>query len=179
MSEETAGQQEHKSGWRLKAGIAIFILSIILPLAGVPAVMTLNLSASVMASVSGAMLVCAELMGVAAVAVMGKPGFVYIKSKVSGFFRQYGPPQQVSRRRYNIGLVMFCFPFLFAFISVYAHAYIPGYSANPIPYAITGDILLITSLFVLGGDFWDKLRGLFVYNDKICTSPPAAEKQNT
>ncbi len=30
----------------------------------------------------------------------------------------------------------------------------------------TGDIVLITSLFVLGGDFWDKLRSMFIYGAK-------------
>ena len=27
--------------------------------------------------------------------------------------------------------------------------------------AVVGDVMFIVSLFVLGGDFWDKLRGLF------------------
>jgi hypothetical protein len=26
--------------------------------------------------------------------------------------------------------------------------------------------MLISSLFVLGGDFWDKVRGLFIYEAK-------------
>jgi hypothetical protein len=33
-------------------------------------------------------------------------------------------------------------------------------------YVIGGDVLLISSLFVLGGDFWDKVRALFVYDAK-------------
>ena len=31
-------------------------------------------------------------------------------------------------------------------------------------YAVTGDLVLFLSVFVLGGDFWDKLRSLFVYD---------------
>ena len=30
-----------------------------------------------------------------------------------------------------------------------------------------GDILLISSFFVLVGDFWDKIWGLFIHNAKI------------
>jgi hypothetical protein len=37
---------------------------------------------------------------------------------------------------------------------------------NPMPFAIGGDILFLTSIFVLGGDFWDKVRSLFIYNAK-------------
>ncbi|MNT62036.1 hypothetical protein D3C72_1997240 [compost metagenome] len=32
--------------------------------------------------------------------------------------------------------------------------------------AMSGDLLLILSLFILGGDFWDKLRALFVREAK-------------
>ena len=32
---------------------------------------------------------------------------------------------------------------------------------------ITGDVMLVTSFFILGGDFWDKLRALFVYGSKV------------
>jgi len=32
---------------------------------------------------------------------------------------------------------------------------------------LIGDGLLVSSLFVLGGDFWDKLRGLFIHKAEI------------
>jgi hypothetical protein len=38
---------------------------------------------------------------------------------------------------------------------------------NPLPYAIAGDILIITSLVVLGGDFWDKIRSLFIHDAEV------------
>jgi hypothetical protein len=41
---------------------------------------------------------------------------------------------------------------------------------NPLPYAGGGDLIFLVSLFVLGGDFWDKIRALFVYSDKVCSS---------
>ena len=81
-----------ESGWRLKLGIAIFILSIVLPVAGIPFVATLDLSSSVAASLSGALLVSAEILGIASIAVMGKDGFALIKNKFFGFLKQYGPP---------------------------------------------------------------------------------------
>ena len=54
-------------GWRLKLGVAIFVLSILLPVAGIPLVATLDLSGTVTASVSRALLVGAEVLGVLAV----------------------------------------------------------------------------------------------------------------
>jgi len=29
---------------------------------------------------------------------------------------------------------------------------------------LIGDVMFVVSLFVLGGDFWDKVRALFVYD---------------
>jgi len=158
---------EFQAGWRLKAGAALFGMSILLPVAGIPLVATLGLSTAMTASVSGALLVGAEVLGVAAVAVMGKSGFVFIKSRVFGFLKQYGPPRKVSRGRYNIGLVLFSVPLLFAWLSPYISRWVPGLLSHPLPLAIGGDILIVVSLFVLGGDFWDKIRSLFIHNAEV------------
>jgi hypothetical protein len=40
----------------------------------------------------------------------------------------------------------------------------------PLALALGGDFILLLSLSVLGGDFWAKIRALFVYSDKICAS---------
>ena len=151
------------AGWRLKLGVTLFALSILLPVIGVPLVAAMGLSTTTVATVSGLLLAGAEVLGIVAVAVMGKPGYAYIKNRVFGFLRQYGPPAEVSRTRYRIGLVMFAVPILFGWVAPYAADLIPGYAPNAITYGIAGDLLLLASLFVLGGDFWDKLRSLFVH----------------
>jgi hypothetical protein len=146
-------------GWRLKFGVALFGLSIALPVLGVPLIAAMGMST--VATVSGAMLVGAEVLGIVAVAVMGKSGYAYIKNRVFGFLKQYGPPAEVSRTRYTIGLVMFAVPIVFGWVAPYATDLIPGYLGNELTYGVIGDLLLLVSLFVLGGDFWDKLRSLF------------------
>jgi hypothetical protein len=167
MSEQAITSEHPASGWRFKLGVVLFLFSITLPLVGIPLAATLDLSAAMAASVAGTLLMVGEVLGLSAVAVMGKSGFAYIKNHVFGFLKQYGPPQEVSRIRYNIGLVMFGLPILFAWLSIYVADYIPGFSKNPLPYAIAGDLLLLISLFVLGGDFWDKVKALFVYSDRV------------
>jgi hypothetical protein len=159
--------EQPASNWRFKSGVALFVLSIAVPLIGIPIVTSLGVSAAVTASVSGVLLVGAEIMGILAVVVMGKEGYAYIKSRVFGFLKQYGPPQKVSRRRYRLGLVMFSVPILFGWVSIYAGQLIPGFTDNPLPFALCGDILLLASLFVLGGNFWDKIRALFIYDSAV------------
>jgi len=158
------------SNWRLKSGVVLFVLSIAVPLIGIPIVTSLGVSATITASFSGVLLVGAEIMGILAVVVMGKEGYAYIKNRFFGFLKQYGPPQKVSRRRYRLGLVMFSVPILFGWVSIYAAHMIPGFNANPLPFAFCGDILLLASFFVLGGNFWDKIQALFIYDAEVHSS---------
>jgi hypothetical protein len=119
----------------------------------------------------------AEVLGIAAVAVMGKPGYAYIKNRIFGFLKQYGPPSEVSRSRYTIGLVMLAVPFIFGWFPPYAADLVPGYQGNEFTYAIVGDLILLASLFVLGGDFWDKLRSLFIHDASARFPKRAASKE--
>ena len=164
MNQDASTAAQPAMGWRLKVGVAIFVISILLPVAGIPLVATLGLSGTRLASVSGILLVGAEVFGVLAVAVMGKPGYLYIKSRVFGLLRQYAPPKAVSRARYNTGLVMFGLPILFGWVTLYVSDLIPNLEENMLVYAVGGDMLLLASLFVLGGDFWDKVRSLFLHD---------------
>jgi len=163
---ETLQSDETATGWRLKFGIVLFGLSIGLPVFVIPTLAAMGLSAGTVATVSGALIVGSEILGIVAVAVMGKPGYAFIKNRVFGFIKQYGPPADVGRARYNIGLVMFAMPLIFGWLAPYVADWVPGYRGNELTYAIFGDVLLLVSLFVLGGDFWDKLRGMFVHGAK-------------
>ena len=151
------------AGWRRKLGVALFGLSIVLPVLGLPLVAAMGLSAATVATFSGAMLAGSEVLGIVAVAVMGKSGYAYIKNRVFGFIKQHGPPAEVSRTRYTSSLVMFGVPIVFGWLAPYATDLIPGYLGNEFSYGIIGDLLLVVGLFVLGGDFWDKLRALFIH----------------
>ena len=101
-----------------------------------------------------------------AAAVAGKEGFKYIKSKVFGFLKKHGAPDTVSKARYRFGLVLFSVPLLYGWLLPYFTHLIPSYDENRYLINAAGDIIFLSSLFVLGGNFWDKLRSLFVYGAK-------------
>ena len=165
--------------WRLKLGAVLFGLSILLPIAGVPLVALFDLSTGVKTTITGGLLVSAEIMGLAAVAVMGKSGYAYIKKWALWFLKQYGPPNKVSPLRYKIGLVMFLAPVLFGWVSIYTARWIPGFENEPFFYAVGGDLMLLASLFVLGGDFWDKVRSLFIHDAEAHFPAVSVEKEIT
>ena len=161
------------SGWRLTLGIALLALSLIGPLIAIPVVSMLGLSPALLASLSGAVFIGAEVLLVGAVAVMGKSGYDYIKDCTSRLLRRYGPPAEVSRTRYHVGLVFFVVPLFFGWIAPYVQDWIPFLDGREVWFALAGDVLLLFGLVLLGGDFWDKLRALFIHGAKA-TFPDAS-----
>jgi hypothetical protein len=150
-------------GWRFRLGILLFVLGFISPL-GIPLVTAMNLSKAWTAILSGLlMLGLPELLWLAAAAIMGKPGFNYLKGKVFSSLKKYAFPETVSRTRYRLGLAMFLVPLLYGWLDPYLSPHIPVMAQQRMVLALAGDVLWLASLFVLGGDFWDKLRALFVY----------------
>jgi hypothetical protein len=107
-----------------------------------------------------------KVFSIAAIAIMGKSGFNYMKGRIFRFLKKHGPPDVVSPSRYCIGLVMFTLPVLFAWLGPYLSHHIPGYEPNRFIASGVGDLLFVSSLFVLGGDFWDKVRALFIHQAK-------------
>lgn len=107
-----------------------------------------------------------ELFMLIAVAVMGKQGYEFIKSKLFKFLKPISPPDSVSLLRYRFGLVLFCTPIIIGIIQPYLNHYISIFREISVRVTIMIDVVFITSFFVLGGGFWDKLSGLFRYTDK-------------
>jgi len=157
-NETVAGAPAQPAGWRFKVGIALFATMILVWLL-IPIEAALGMSAATIAATTAGIAIGNKVLLLLAIAVMGKPGFQELKAKL---FRKLTPPAEVSPMRYRIGLVMFCFPFLQSLLETWSSHIAPQLVANRIWVDITMDCVLIASLFVLGGNFWDKLRALFV-----------------
>jgi hypothetical protein len=104
-----------------------------------------------------------ELFMIVAVAIMGKQGYRFLKDKMLRLLSRVSP-DRVSVGRYRLGIVMFCIPIILGFLKPYLEHYIPYLEEVPLLVTIAMDFMLLLSLFVLGGEFWEKLKGLFLYN---------------
>jgi hypothetical protein len=156
--------------WRFRTGVIVFVVSWYSPLL-IPLVAASDLPTRWKTIVSGALAVgIPEIGTILAIAIMGKPGFDMMKNRIFGFLKKHGPADRVSPTRYRIGLVMFVMPLLFGWLSPYLQGLVPQIDAHRNLLAITGDLVLIGSFIVLGGDFWDKVRSLFVH-DAIAVIP--------
>jgi len=152
---------------RLIWGTVVFISGFFSP-AFIPLVVSSELSSGFKTVLSGLLAFgVPELFMVIAAGIMGKEGFNYIKRFISILFKVYGPPDSVSKIRYKFGLFLFIFPLVCAFVLPYLIIVFPIVLEHFLWISITSDIILVVSLFVLGGNFWDKLRGLFMQNALI------------
>ncbi|MCX6277228.1 MAG: hypothetical protein NT004_03915 [Bacteroidetes bacterium] len=152
-------------GFRFYIGLAIFITSFFMLPIG------LTLREFVVGSfwkgfVLAIFWISAPLMKIGSIALLGKSSYAWINYRMHYIYHHVAKPHKVTPLRYNIGLALFILPFL------------PNYMISFMPHMfhitlhtryfiiIASDVVFIFSLFVLGGDFWDKLRALFIYKAK-------------
>jgi len=163
MTEPEAPKSEQpQAGWRFRLGMTVLIVGWLSPLL-IPVVTWTSLATEWKTIISGLLAVgIPEVFTVVAIAIMGKSGYNLIKKRIFSFLKRHGPPDRVSLTRYRIGLVMFVLPILFGWLGPYGAQRIPGYETHRFWVSLIGDLIFIASFFVLGGDFWDKIRALFI-----------------
>lgn len=149
------------TGWRFKCGIGLFILAFALWFL-IPIAASMDAPGSRIAALTGAIFIANKVLLITCIAVMGKEGFQQLKGIVFGHAKRLAPVQKVGAVRHAIGLVMFVLPLLTSMLEPYIDSIWPGLRPNMWQLQLLGDVMLIASFFVLGGDFWSKLRALFV-----------------
>ncbi|MCY1512543.1 hypothetical protein D9M68_470060 [compost metagenome] len=160
-SPDNTPQPAPSMGWRFKCGIGMFILAFALWFL-IPLAAALDVPGSRIAALTGTIFIANKVLLLTCVAVMGKEGFQQLKAIVFGHAKRLAPVQKVGPVRHAIGLVMFFIPILTSMLEPYIDEMWPGLRPDKWQFQVLGDIMLIASFFVLGGDFWSKLRALFV-----------------
>lgn len=163
---EAAPTEAVKVGWRFYVGVALLMCAV-LSWGLIPAASAAGWSTAKVASLSGVIFIANKVLLITAVAIMGKPGFNYVKQLLFGLFRKFGPPQEVSRRRYRLGLILFMVPMLMTWIAPYVTGLLRPGSVYGFLQERSLELLLLIGLFFLGGEFWDKLGAMFRHRAKV------------
>jgi len=153
---------ELQKDWRFYTGLAALVLSLILPLFAL-AVPLLGLPTSISAVVVGGLFAGGpEALTLLAAALLGKETLAYFLAKAKRALRDVVLIRPVSKVRYYVGLTI-------AVVSL-VPLYLYGYGPEHMPpgdariYILAGsDLAFLVSVFLMGGEFWDKLRRLFVW----------------
>ena len=160
---------------KLIIGTVIFVIGFASP-ALIPWVLSTNWPDGLKAVLSGLLAFgIPEIFMILAAAVMGKAGFNYVMRGLGRFLKPLAPPDQVGKIRYTIGLFMFFIPIAYGWVAPYFSNHIPYFEGHEMYYNIGGVVFIFLSLFVLGGNFWDKLHSLFVREAKP-VFPPKPKK---
>ena len=148
---------------RLKLGVALLILGLVMP-AGTLIVASTDWPIAVKTVVGGILLFGFEIVLVPAVALMGKDNFERIWAGAMRLLKALKPAGNVGKTRYTVGLYMLVGPTLYAWIASYAPSWLPQDYVMRVWVNLGLDLITLASLFVLGGDFWDKVRALFLHD---------------
>ncbi|MCX7346533.1 MAG: hypothetical protein NTU78_12465 [Alphaproteobacteria bacterium] len=152
--------------WRIVLGVASFITAFAVHLITLAAV-GIGASPALVSAIGAVNFVINKVLVLASAAFLGRTGFDQLKTFVFGAVRRLAFPDEVSPFRYRAGLLFLLIPIFLAWISPYLAELAPSIGRNTIRDGVIGDALLLIGLLMLGGDFWDKLRALFVRNAKV------------
>ena len=149
------------ANFRLTLGVALLAVGAVLPL-GAVFVFETDWPPILKSALTGILLFGPELATVPAAAIMGKENFARIIAGLKRCIRNIKPAGNIGPVRHAIGLVMFLVPVVPAYVMAYLPSWMPDNSPTRLWVNLCADAAFVASLFVLGGDFWDKLRSLFV-----------------
>lgn len=154
-------------------GITLFVYSFIpyaftflvlpfLPISNVKAV-----------SIATGLLISAEVSFLLSVALLGKPFIQLLKSKIKGSIsrkKDDAPLKPVGKLRHRVGITMLLvasiLPYFLTEIAL-ALGFVEKYGHTAlINLLVIGDVLFITSFFILGGGFWGRVNKLFEWPGK-------------
>lgn len=168
-------EQEFTKSWRYKVGLSMIIIGNL----GILLAMAMPLFGAG-ASTVGSMLIGGEIISLASIAFLGKEGFKAIKNKAFAFIKSTYTGG-VSRTRHYLGVTLLLTNVVISYIialylwDVFEASTAEG--AAPIIWGLTfaqqdsmlltlflvGEISFLVSIYVLGGDWWQKFRQIFVY----------------
>src|SRR5215813_1033942 len=171
--QKSKGGSKMSADTRLKLGVALLILGLVMP-AGTLLVAATDWPIAVKTVVSGILLFGFEIVLIPAVALMGKDNFERIWAGAMRRLKALKPAGNVGRTRYKWGLYMLVGPTLYAWIASYVPSWLPEDYVLRVWVNVGLDLITLASLFVLGGDFWDKVRALFLHDARVVFSPSAS-----
>ena len=180
MPEDTTleGDIRPASGWRRIVGIALFGLSLALPLIALIVVPILGLPKEMNTVLFGLSVVGGpDVLLIAAVAVLGRDGVTALMSKFGAFGKRVFRWDSVTKTRYTVGLVVLVIamvapliPLVFWESSVQTIDGGPGWGFY---LGVASVFVFITAVLSMGAPLWARIEAIVTWDAEI--SFPADE----
>ena len=160
-------------GWRFRLGIICFIAAFGIHLITLVA-MIAGARPGTVAAIAALNFALNKILLLATVALLGKSGFDELEADGIGSHRSICASARGQSDALHHRPVLFVIPILIGWVGPYLGEMVPLLRRYSVSAAIAGDIILLFSLFVLGGNFWDKLRALFIREARVMFPEAAA-----
>lgn len=161
--------------WRYPAGLALFALAGLVILVGVGQIIFGFAGGE---RQDGAIMLLAgtpEILCLAAAMILGKENYTRLARHTRRTLRQPEKSKAVSRLRYYTGLTG-C---LANGIPLILYAYVPERlpdGVTKLGILVCADLIFLASIFFCGGEFWEKLRRLFIWEEIKCPCAASMEE---
>lgn len=176
-ASETAGQpaKDFTKSWRYKAGFGLIVFGHVILVLGL-----VSPALGIGAGTAAAMILAGEVISMVSIVLLGKDGFMAIKSKLFGFLKA-GFAGPVGRTRHRIGIALLCTNVVTAIIvMIYAWSAFGAAMAEEPTFIVwdlaieqqaslvfwlflIGELSFLVAIYTLGADWWDRFRALFVW----------------
>ncbi len=156
--------------WKYHLGLGLFIYSFF-PFFVTLALPLLPLAKSTMAVAATVLIASAEVAFYLGVALLGKPFLQALKRRWHVFWSRYrrhemAAPRPVSRRRHALGVAL-CLVSPLPYYGAVAGLVLGYAETGGMPWLVgmllASEALFVVGLFVLGGEFWERLKKLFAW----------------
>ena len=159
-------QPEPTSNWRLVAGGSVLALATAMPLAAL-FIPLLGLPVAQSALIGGILVAGApEVLIVLAIVLLGRRNFDRLVGAAKTLFFTTFFASPVSRTRYYVGLAICILSIVPLYLAGYLPSAMPAGNGRIVILAVA-DLAFIVSVFVMGGEFWEKVRRVFVWDGKV------------
>lgn len=159
-----------EKNWRYYLGIVLLIYSA-LPYCIGAILLFFHIPLTKLLVIMGGFIVSAELAFFASAVLLGKTVIEAVKAKIKNIFkrRPATSPAPISKARHYTGVALLLLSFLPYFIAEIS--FFLGYPkteqghTNLFLLILSSDLIFIVSLFVLGEEFWERLKKLFEWKN--------------
>ena len=157
-----------KKDWKYYLGVSLFVYSF-LPLSIVAILPFMGMTLAQAGAFAVVFLASGEIAFICAAALLGKEFLAALKTKIMALFKRTHKPKPISRTRHRFGvflMVASTMPYYAALIYLLFFSHKES-EINFLTWTlVAGESAFMAGLFVLGGEFWDRLKHLFQWPGK-------------
>jgi hypothetical protein len=154
-----------KKDWKYYLGMSMFLYSFF-PLSIVAILPFLGMTLAQAGAFAVVFLASGEIAFWCAAALLGKEFLTALNKRMKAWFKRTHEPRPISRNQHRFGIALVVASFLPYYVMLIYLLFFSHKESEINFFAwtlVAGEVAFMAGLFILGGDFWDRLKQLFVW----------------